>query len=189
SGGWGPGGAGAVIAVAGAPRRIMIEVEGVPADHLRVVYNGMEPLRESAESAVAALRRQLGVGGRPVLLMVARLHEEKGHRFLFDALPALMARTGPVAVLLAGAGPPRPQLGAEVEKRGLGGGVQFLGRRGDIPELIGLASVVVLPSLAESFGFALLEAMSLGKPVVASTTGGIPEVVADGQTGLLVPQA
>jgi glycosyltransferase involved in cell wall biosynthesis len=71
--------------------------------------------------------------------------------------------------------------------RNLEGVDRFLVRLDDVPELMALAAVVVLPSLAESFGFVLLEAMSVGKPVVATTTGGIPEVVRDEETGLLVP--
>lgn len=178
-----------VIAVSEATRRIMLEIEGVPGEQVTVIYNGMEPLHQPAPQTVAGVRHELGLGEEPVCLMLARLHEEKGHRFLFDAIPEIVSRVGPIAVLLAGDGPHRAALEAEVRARGLQHIVRFLGRRADVPELISLASVVVLPSLAESFGFVLLEAMSLGKPVVASTTGGIPEVVAHGETGLLVPQA
>jgi glycosyltransferase involved in cell wall biosynthesis len=119
--------------------------------------------------------------------MIARLHEEKGHRFLFAAVPEILARVPGVTFLLVGEGPHQAELEAEVQARGLGPVVRFLGRRNDIPELIKLATVVVLPSLAESFGFVLAEAMSLGTPVVATRIGGIPEVVSDGETGLLVP--
>jgi glycosyltransferase involved in cell wall biosynthesis len=178
-----------VIAVSEATRCIMIEVEGVPEHQITVVYNGMDLLGEPAPESVARVRQELGLGREPVCLMLARLHEEKGHRFLFEALPEILSRVGPLAVLLGGDGPHRGALEAEVRARGLQHCVRFLGRRDDVPELISLASLVVLPSLAESFGFALLEAMSLGKPVVASMTGGIPEVVADGETGLLVPPA
>src|SRR5262249_19567612 len=87
----------------------------------------------------------------------------------------------------AGDGPERSELEREVLQRGLQESVRFLGRRNDMPALISAASVIVLPSLAESFGFALLEAMWLGKPVVATNVGGIPEIVRDGQTGLLAP--
>ena len=61
--------------------------------------------------------------------------------------------------------------------------MRFLGQRADVPALLALSSLAVLPSLAESFGFAALEAMSLGRAVVASRAGGLPEVVADGETG------
>jgi len=177
-----------VIAVSEATRRIMTDVERVPGHKVVTVYNGAEPLPTPPAASLERLRRRLGLDGEAVCLMTARLHEEKGHRVLFDALPGVLAHVRPLAVLLAGDGPHRQPLESEVRRRGLDSVVRFLGRREDIPELISLSSVVVLPSLAESFGFAALEAMSLGRPVVAARTGGIPEVVIDGLTGLVVPQ-
>ena len=167
----------------------MTEIERVPERQITVIYNGMEPLRRPEPERVKKARQEFGLSHERVCLMLARLHEEKGHRFLFDAIPEIISRAGSVVFLLAGDGPHRSALEADIGRRGLSEVVRFLGRREDVPELISLSSVVVLPSLAESFGFTLLEAMSLGKPVVASTTGGIPEVVLDGENGLLVPPA
>jgi glycosyltransferase involved in cell wall biosynthesis len=164
-------------------KRIMAEMEGVPEDKVDVVYNGIEPLQEPPSESVERLRRELGLSGERVCLMLARLHEEKGHQVLFEALPSIVRRVGTVAVLLAGDGPHRARFEAEVRRLGLGSFVRFLGRRDDVAQLIALSSVVVVPSLAESFGFAALEAMSLGKPVVASSLGGIAEVV--GECGVL----
>ena len=178
-----------VIAVSQATRRIMVQVEGVSERKITVVYNGMEPLRDADEGRVRLLRTQLGLGDGPVCLMIARLHEEKGHRYLFAAVPEVLARLPDVTFLLVGDGPHREEMEADVRTRGLQRVVRFLGRREDVPELIALAAVLVLPSLAESFGFVLAEAMSFGKPVVASAIGGIPEVVTDGETGILVPPA
>jgi glycosyltransferase involved in cell wall biosynthesis len=176
-----------VIAVSEATRRIMIEVERVPCERITVVHNGVEPLAAAEPAAVERLRAELAGTGAPVVLTLARLHEEKGFRYLFEALPAVVEQAGPLTVLIAGDGPHRGLLEADARARGLAEFVRFLGRRDDVAALIGLASLVVLPSLAESFGFVLVEAMGLGKPVVATTTGGIPEVVSDGETGLLVP--
>lgn len=177
-----------VIAVSEATREIMTRVERVPASQITVVYNGMEPLPTPSEAAVEATRAKLGLNGEAVCLMVARLHEEKGHRYLFQAIPEIRARVGPVTFLLAGDGPERAELEAEVARRGLSDCVRFLGRRNDMSELYSLADVVTLPSLAESFGFAVLEAMSFGKPVVAADTGGMPELL-QGEAGVVVPQA
>ncbi|MEO6392807.1 MAG: glycosyltransferase family 4 protein, partial [Pyrinomonadaceae bacterium] len=175
-----------VIAVSEATRRIMVDVEGVPDRQITVVYNGMEPLRAADPGAVLRLREEFGLGDAPVALMIGRLHEEKGHRYLFDALAQLNQRGSRLTVMLAGDGPQRAVIEAEAIRADVSDQIRFLGRRPDIPELIALSSVVVLPSLAESFGFAALEAMSLAKPVVAFDTGGLPEVIGDG--GLLVPQ-
>ncbi len=178
-----------VIAVSEATRRIMIDDERVPEHKITTVYNGMNPLTAPTREAVEAVRQELEIKNEPVLLMLARLHEEKGHRFLFEALPRVLSEVGPVTVLLGGDGTHAADLQSEVRSRGLEKVVRFLGRRSDVAELISLSSLLVLPSLAESFGFVLVEAMSLGKPVVASITGGIPELVSDGENGLLVAKA
>ena len=183
--GWCGRHADAVIAVSEATKRIMTDVEGVPASQVTVVNNGMRPLQESSAGSVERIRQELGLSGEPVCLMLARLHEEKGHRVLLDAVPRIAARVGALTVLLAGDGPHRAAFEATVQRSGLQSIVRFIGRRDDVAGLIALSSVVVLPSLAESFGFAALEAMSLGKPVVASSLGGIAEVVGD--AGVLTP--
>jgi glycosyltransferase involved in cell wall biosynthesis len=184
--GWSARRAARTIAVSEATRRIMIEREGVPAERIAVVWNGMDALPEPSPEAVRATRAALGLAeGAPVCLLVARLHEEKGHAVLLDALPAVRRAVPDLVVLCAGDGPHRAALERETAARGLAAHVRFLGQRADVPALLALSSLAVLPSLAESFGFAALEAMSLGRAVVASRAGGLPEVVADGETGLL----
>jgi glycosyltransferase involved in cell wall biosynthesis/GT2 family glycosyltransferase len=176
-----------VIAVSEATRRVLVDQEGVADDHVTVVLNGMEPMEVVSESARSALAEDLRLDAdEPVCLMMARLHEEKGHRVLFDAIADVVAAVGPIQFLLVGDGPDRSALESDVARRRLDG-VRFLGQRTDIAALISLSTVVVQPSLAESFGFAALEASSLGRPVVASDAGGLPEVVVDGVTGLVVP--
>lgn len=174
-----------VIAASEATKRIMTDVEGVPDSRIETVYYGIDPLPEPCVESVHRLRRDLALGDRPVCLVLARLHEEKGHYVLFDSLARLESKDGAPLTLLVGDGPHREQMQAEVRRRRLENVVRFLGHRSDIPQLISLSSVIVLPSLAESFPFALLEAMSLGKALVASTVGGIPELVGD--AGVLVP--
>jgi len=176
-----------VIAVSEATRRIMIEFERVPPERISVVHNGIEALPAPRAEGVALLRRELALEGRPVCLVLARLHEEKGHLVLFEAIPRVRASFPDVLFLLAGDGPDRARLEDAVRQAGLERAVRFLGRRADVPELLAVASLLVLPSLAESFGFVLVEALSVGVPVVASATGGVPEVVEHGRNGLLVP--
>jgi glycosyltransferase involved in cell wall biosynthesis len=176
-----------VIAVSDATRRILVETEGVPSGQVSVVWNGMESLAEPSADDLRSLRESLGIADdAAVCLVPARLHEEKGHRVLLGAVPDVAREVPRLVVLCAGGGPHRAELEREATERGLSGVVRFLGHRPDVPALIALSRLVILPSLAESFGFAALEAMSLGRPVVASRAGGLPEVVADGATGLLV---
>jgi glycosyltransferase involved in cell wall biosynthesis len=176
-----------VIAVSEATRRVMVEVEGVSPTRIVVVHNGLDPLPEPDASRVTRLREDLALGDRPVGLVTARLHEEKGHRVLLEAMAHLTGRAERAVFLFAGEGPERQALEEETSRRGLRERVRFLGFRSDIADLIGVSEVVVLPSLAESFGFSVAEAMSLGRPVVATTTGGIPEIIVHGESGLLVP--
>jgi len=176
-----------VIAVSHATKRIMTSIENVPERKVVVVHIGMEAPEEPMLGAAEEVRQKLGLTGKAVCLMIARLHEEKGHLVLFDALSKIVAHVPSLVVLLVGMGPHREWFEAEVRQRALQRVVTFLGHRNDVPTLITLSSIIVLPSLAESFGFAALEAMSLGRPVIASDTGGLPEVVAHGETGLVVP--
>src|SRR4029078_11984166 len=95
---------------------------------------------------------------------------------------------GPVQVLLAGEGPHQAEIEAAARERGLQDTVRFLGRVPYVPQLVARATMGVLPRLAESFGYALVEAMCLGKPIVATACGGIPEVVGK-EAAVLVPMA
>ena len=176
-----------VIAISEAVRHQLVAVERVPSSNVTLVHNGIEPLPPPSDAQIDALRTELGLERQPVCLVIARLHEEKGHRFLFEAIPRVAAEIGPVTYVLVGDGPLREEFEADMRRRGLGDTVRILGWRNDIPELVGAASVLALPSVAEPFGFALVEAMSLGVPVVATAAGGATEIVADGVDGLLVP--
>jgi glycosyltransferase involved in cell wall biosynthesis len=124
---------------------------------------------------------------RPVLLCVGRLEPVKNHAMLFRALAALRTRPNPPILRLVGEGPYRARYEAEVARLGLADSVQFLGYRYDVAELTAAADVVVLTSIKEGIPRALMQAMAIGVPVVATDVKGSREVVADGRTGFLVP--
>lgn len=130
-------------------------------------------------------RATLPENPRPVILCVARLEPVKNHRMLFDALERL--RTYAPAVWLVGDGPSQAEYEAELARRGLAEHVRFLGYRYDVPELTAQADVLVLTSLKEGIPRAVMQAMAVGVPVVATDVKGTREVVRDGQTGFLVP--
>jgi len=123
---------------------------------------------------------------RPIVLFVGRLEPVKNHPMLFRALELLKARYNPV-VWLVGEGPDRARYEADVQRLGLADMVQFLGYRYDIPELTAAADVVVLPSIKEGIPRAVMQAMAVGVPVVATDVKGTREAVVDGETGFLVP--
>jgi glycosyltransferase involved in cell wall biosynthesis len=171
----------------------MLEEERAPAEKVVTIHNGIDLLRVVAPSwhEVAALRRELDLDDDvAVVAAVARLHPEKGLEYLFRALPALLAATGGrLRLLVAGDGPFREVYEREVAALGVQAVVRFLGFRTDVTRIFAASDVVVLPSVAEAFGLVLAEAMAMQRAVVATRVGGIPEIVEDGVTGILVPAA
>ncbi len=124
-------------------------------------------------------------GDRQLLLCPARLTAEKGHKHLLFALAHLLRRRDDFVCWLAGGGGLQRSLEAQVRDLGLQDIVHFLGVRNDIPALLAMADLVVLPSVLDSMPYALIEAQIAGKAVVASRAGGIPEMIQDGVTGVL----
>ncbi len=173
------------IAVSNDLARCLRRRVGVPEGKIRVVHNGI-PVERFDRPPGDALRGALGgADGRPIVLTTARLDMLKGHAHLLEA-----AATVPEPVfVLAGEGPLRERLEARARQLGLEGRVVFLGHRDDVPELLAVADLFVLPSISEGLPLSVVEAMAAGKPVVATAIGGIDEAVVDGETGILVPPA
>lgn len=176
-------GVGRYIAVS---RAIACELDqrfGWPADKIEVVYNAVDLARFDV-SAPAGLREELGGSdSMPLVLTPARLDEQKGHDVLFQAA----VKIPQARFALAGDGPLRGKLEAEVDRLGLAERVLFLGRRDDIPQLLAACDLFALPSLYEGSSLAVLEAMAARRAVVSSAIGGTAELIADGENGLLVP--
>jgi glycosyltransferase involved in cell wall biosynthesis len=142
----------------------------------RTIWNGIDMSRFS----------YTGPRADGPVVAVGRLSPEKDHPTLLRAV-ALAGRAAPLRWEVAGNGPCRAALERLAAELGLGDRVRFLGEVADVPALLGRASVFVLPSLTEGLSLTLLEATARGLPVVATRVGGNPEVVVDGETGLLVP--
>lgn len=155
----------------------------VPGGTVRVVYNGTD-IDEFA--GAAPFRRP-----RPYIFSVGRLVETKGMRALVEALGVLRARGIDRDLIIAGSGPQEAALRALVERLGLGERVYFDGPAGRarLASLYHGCAVFAFAPLAEGFGIVSLEAMACARPVVATRVGGIPEVVRDGETGLLARPA
>jgi glycosyltransferase involved in cell wall biosynthesis len=178
-----------VIAVSQHTADHLVEVEHAPVEKLRVIHNGIDfdRVRVSSPDAPARVRAELGAVGRPVVLIAARLHPEKGYEPLLTAFARVRERVPGAVLLIAGTGPLESYYRRLAACPSLRDAVLFLGFRRDLPDIISAADVVVLPSLAEAFGLAAAEALYLGTPVVASRVGGLPEIVDDDIDGLLVP--
>jgi glycosyltransferase involved in cell wall biosynthesis len=159
---------------------------GVPAAKLAVVRNGVPPAAEQPDPVPTLRELHLPAGAR-LVLTVARFVEQKGHRFLLQAIPTILAACPTAQYLWVGEGPLKEELKHEVRERGLESAVRFLGWRDDVPALLAAADLLVLPSLFEGLPLIILEAMTAGRPVVATSTIGTNEAVVDDVTGRLVP--
>ena len=125
--------------------------------------------------------------GSQIVGVVARLEPEKGHPTLLEAWPLVLRAVPDAYLLIVGEGSRRDALEAQARELRIAHRVVFTGRRDDVPAVTAALDVAVLPSYREAQGLVILEAMALSRPVVASNVGGIPEMIEDGVTGLLVP--
>ena len=119
-----------------------------------------------------------------IIISVAELHERKGLKYLIEAIPEVAAKFANIKLVIVGEGPEREELEKEIKKLGIENHIILTGRQKEIPKLLKCADIFVLPSRREAFGLVLLEAMISELPVIASETGGIPEVIKN--TGILV---
>ena len=151
-----------------------------------VVYNGVDLAQLEREAARPPDPPPPTTEGATRVLVPANLSAVKGHDVLFDALELLEPTAGPFDIWLAGEGPRRAPLEARARALRFRGRIEFLGTRRDIFALMRRADIVALPSHREGAPLAILEALALGRPVLATAVGGIPELIEDGRTGLLV---
>ncbi len=153
-----------------------------------LIYNGVDLVRYDHTDPCCTLREEYGLPeAAQIVGVVARLEPEKGHPTLLEAWPAVVARVPLARLLVVGEGSRREALEAQAAALGIADTVVFTGRRDDVPAVTAALDVAVLPSYREAQGLTILEAMALSRPVVASAVGGIPEMIEDGRTGLLVP--
>jgi glycosyltransferase involved in cell wall biosynthesis len=156
---------------------------GWPRRKMEVVRNAIDATGFT-QKPDPALRRWLA-DERALVLAVARLDPQKGHRHLLAAA----AKVPDAVFALAGDGPERPALEQLANQLGIRDRVRFLGERSDVAALLAACDVFVLPSLYEGLPISVLEAMAANRPVIATAIGGTDEVVIDGESGLLVPPA
>ncbi len=184
-----------ITSVSEATRQFSIEREGLPPAKIVTLRNGIDVGRfdravPDRQATRAAVRAALGYAPSDlVVCMTGRLHEQKGHTYLLQAAERLKERYPHLRLLIVGDGPQRAALESESQARGLGGVVAFLGMRRDVPELLAASDIFAFPSLYEGLPNAVLEAMAMWCPVVASTADGTVEIIENEINGLLVPPA
>ena len=162
--------------------------EGRDIVPIRLIYNGVDLQRYDHQEPCCTLPEEYGMEpGSQIVGVVARLEPEKGHPTLLEAWPGVLRAVPDAYLLIVGEGSRRDALEAQARELRIAHRVVFTGRRDDVPAVTAALDVAVLPSYREAQGLTILEAMALSRPVVASNVGGIPEMVEDGVTGLLVP--
>jgi glycosyltransferase involved in cell wall biosynthesis len=176
-----------VIAISEEIRRVLLAA-GVDAGKVVCVPSAVDPGRFDHPVAHNLLCAALGLPRDAVVIgVVAQLIERKGHRYLLRAVPSILEAVPHARVVCFGRGPMARSIRAEARALGIGDRVVRAGFRSDMERLLGAIDVVVHPATAEGLGVGVLEAAAAGRPIVASAVGGIPEIVRDGETGLLVP--
>lgn len=183
-----------VVAIS-APVKSHLEKDfGVSNDRIELIHNGIDLSRFSQEFSsedILRAKEYLGIENGPVIGTMGRLSSVKGQRFLIEAMKYIVLSDNRVKCVIIGSGPEEGELKKLVMKMGLEGSVKFAGdaHYKDAPLYLKCMDIFVLPSLKEGLGLALLEAMALGKPCIASDVGGISEILGNGQNGLSVPPA
>jgi glycosyltransferase involved in cell wall biosynthesis len=186
---WISRGAGHIIAISDASRR-GIEERDEATGNVTTVPNGVPAPDPEKLVAAADVRARFGIASdRPLIVCAARLEKEKDVASLIDAMPAILAAVPDAFCLVAGGGSLHDELLARIQSLGIADSIHLAGFCEDAISLMNAADVFVLPSLAEPFGLVIIEAMSLGKPVVSTNAGGPREIVQEGVTGLLVTPA
>jgi len=167
------------IAISQGLANYLAETEGFEVEDFRIVHYGIASGGDAAPYS----------GSEPRLVCVGRLIPIKGHLVLLRALAQARARVPEISLDVAGRGPLAPALQAYARELGVEDAVRFLGFVSPVAGAFEDAAIAVVPSLGEGFGMVALEAMERARPVIASAVGGLPEIIDDGRTGLVVPSA
>ena len=178
-----------ILPVADHIRRQLL-MTGLSGQRVITLYDAIDPrsFRVDQSTDPACIRQKLGLNDRSkAISAVGRLSVEKGHRYLLESANRVLEHFPETRFWIIGDGPERKWLESLVTNLGLDDIVSFLGYRSEVASIMTASDVVVLTSLTEGCPNVLLEAMSLGKPVVATAVGGVPEIVRHEETGLLVP--
>jgi len=178
-----------VICISEATRRVCLEA-GLAEERLPVVMSGIDLERVRAAAGNSeALRAELAPAKKkPLLLLnVASLTDHKGQRYLLEAMPAVVAKLPQTVLVIAGTGELEGALKQQANLLALDEDVVFAGFREDVPALLHACDLFVMASHLEGLCTSVMDAMAAGKAVVATRAGGLPELVEDGRTGLLVP--
>src|SRR5215510_5256906 len=176
------------IITSGEAVRATVVAAGIPPEKIVSVSAGVDIEQFHPGVSGKSVRDELGLGGVPVVGLVANIRGSKGHNVFLDAARAVLEAAPDTRFLIVGDGVGFDEVKARVQQMGLESRVFFSGFRRDVPEVMAALDVLVLPSTrSEATSQVIPQALAVGTPVVGSDVGGIPELVRDGETGRLVP--
>lgn len=177
------------VAVSEDLKSFLVDRIGISENKIVVVHNGIDTEKfKGSNFNRVEIRRDMGLMPQDyVIVVVAALFEMKGHKDLLKSISKLGDIQQKLKVLFIGDGPYKKQLVRLTRKLGLENKIVFTGFRDDIAELLSASDLFVLPSYSEGLPISVLEAMSVGLPVIATDVGGMREIITDGETGYLVP--
>ncbi|MBI5682893.1 MAG: glycosyltransferase [Deltaproteobacteria bacterium] len=177
------------IAVSNEVKNHVVQWYKIPPEKVETIYNGVDTEYFTPKLSKEDAKKRLNIEPDVFVIgYVGRLSHEKGHRYLFDAIAGLKDRF-PLKAVMVGTGKGEKEIMRHAKDAGVEGIVHFLGLRRDIPEILSAFNVFVLPSIQEGFSNALVEAMAMGCPVVATAVSGNKEAIVDGIEGFLIPPA
>ena len=165
---------------------MLVTQEGIAPNRVKTVANGINLRRfESADGT--RLRTELGLlPGQVLIGVIGRLHPLKGHADLIVALAGLYRDGLDFQCIFVGGGDLHDELQSQVDQAGLNGVVRLLGQRSDVADVLAAIDIFAMPSRREGLPMALLESMAMARAVLATAVGSIPEVIIDGENGVLV---
>ncbi|MCR9197889.1 MAG: glycosyltransferase [Planctomycetaceae bacterium] len=179
-----------LIGCGAAVRQALIDNEGLPAQRVDVIYNGVDlnAFSQAAAHARTRIRREFGFKDDDfVAVQVARLHKLKDHQTALETIE-VARRTHPnVRLLIVGEGEERAAIEADIRQKNLECHVRLAGSRSDVADLLAAADTFLMSSISEGIPLTIIEAMAAELPVVSTAVGGIPEMITSGQNGFLAP--
>lgn len=177
------------FAVSADTKKQWIRRSNIPGKKVVVIHNGVAADPNRTKTGRLSARRKLGIHDSAMVIgALGRLDPVKGYSVLLDAVALLIPKHPGLKVVFAGTGPEHEALVRKASSLGLSDAALFVGFQSDVQLFLDAIDIFAMPSLSETLGYALIEAMAAGVPAVASSVGGIPEVIPDERTGFLVPR-
>lgn len=177
-----------IIAVSQAVKNYIVSFHKLRPDKISVIYNGIDIHQYNHNIDTDKFKVTLGLKPDiPTVAFIGRIVKVKGLKYFFRAAASILKAGETVQFLIVGDGPLKEHFIKQTHYLGIDKHVSFIGFRDDIPDILSTINILVIPSLREGLPLTILEAMIARKPIIATSVGGIPEAIKDGETGVLVP--